>query len=80
MTPAAWALTGAVKAYQWTVRPIIGSHCRFAPSCSHYACAVLSSHGAMRGSLLATRRILRCNPWNPGGADLPPLPPDRTPA
>lgn len=87
MTPAAAALTGAVRVYQWTLRPFIGAHCRFEPSCSHYACAVLADHGALRGTGLAARRILRCNPWNPGGLDLPPPPmptplprPDRTQA
>ena len=74
MTPAAAVLTGAVRVYQWTLRPFIGAQCRFEPSCSHYACAVLASHGAFRGSALAGRRILRCNPWHPGGVDLPPDP------
>ncbi len=74
MTPAAAVLTGAVRVYQWTLRPIIGAQCRFEPSCSHYACAVLASHGALRGGALAARRILRCNPWHPGGLDLPPDP------
>jgi putative membrane protein insertion efficiency factor len=79
MSPAAAALTGVVRVYQWTLRPIIGSHCRFEPSCSHYACQVLASHGALRGAGLAARRILRCNPWHPGGYDPPPPPrPDRT--
>ena len=80
MTPAAAILTGAVRTYQWTLRPFIGAHCRFEPSCSHYACAVLASHGGLRGTALATKRILRCNPWHPGGLDLPPAPPnDSTP-
>jgi putative membrane protein insertion efficiency factor len=67
------ALKGAVVAYQWTLRPFIGAQCRFHPSCSHYALDALSAHGALRGSLLAGRRILRCNPWHPGGYD--PVPP-----
>lgn len=78
MSPAAQALKGAVILYQWTLRPFIGAHCRFHPSCSHYALEALSVHGAARGSLLAARRILRCNPWHPGGYD--PVPPPRTPA
>ncbi len=69
MNIAVAALTGAVRAYQWTVRPIIGAHCRFEPSCSHYAIAALASHGALRGTALAARRLLRCNPWNAGGFD-----------
>ena len=64
---------GAVRAYQWTVRPLIGANCRFYPSCSDYAIEALRVHGALRGSGLAARRILRCNPWNEGGYD--PVPP-----
>jgi len=73
MTPAAAVLAGAVRVYQLTVRPVIGAHCRFEPSCSHYAIAALGTHGAARGSLLAARRVLRCNPWTAGGYD--PVPP-----
>ena len=62
-----------VQAYQWTVRPFIGPHCRFEPSCSHYAITALRTHGAVRGSALAGYRVLRCNPWHPGGHD--PVPP-----
>jgi putative membrane protein insertion efficiency factor len=60
---------GVVRLYQWTVRPLIGSHCRFWPSCSEYAVEALRTHGAARGTLMATKRILRCNPWNEGGVD-----------
>lgn len=76
MTPAAAVLTGAVRVYQWTIRPVIGANCRYEPSCSHYAIAVLRSHGALRGSAMAAGRILRCNPWHPGGYDPPPAAPD----
>jgi putative membrane protein insertion efficiency factor len=63
---------GAVRVYQWTVRPFIGSHCRFWPSCSEYAVEALRVHGAARGTVMAARRILRCNPWHEGGVDLVP--------
>lgn len=76
MSVAVATLRGAVVAYQWTLRPLIGANCRFEPSCSHYALQALARHGAARGSLLAARRVLACNPWNPGGAD--PVPPSRT--
>ena len=72
MSVATEMLAGAVRAYQLTLRGVIGANCRFEPSCSHYAIAVLRSHGALRGTALATRRILRCNPWHDGGFDLPP--------
>jgi putative membrane protein insertion efficiency factor len=58
-----------VRTYQWTLRPFIGAHCRFEPSCSEYAIGAIRAHGALRGSALAAGRILRCNPWNAGGAD-----------
>ena len=58
-----------VRIYQWTLRPLIGSNCRFHPSCSDYALQALAIHGAWRGGLLAAWRILRCNPWVAGGYD-----------
>jgi putative membrane protein insertion efficiency factor len=69
MSFAARALIGLVRLYQWTLRPLIGAQCRFHPSCSEYAVAALAQHGALRGSLLAAWRVLRCNPWNAGGFD-----------
>jgi uncharacterized protein len=65
---------GAVRVYQWTIRPLIGANCRFWPSCSEYAVEALRVHGAARGTALAAKRILRCNPWNEGGFD--PVPRD----
>ncbi len=73
MSLPARMLEGAVRAYQWTIRPLLGPACRFHPSCSDYALEALARHGAWRGSGLAVRRILRCNPWNEGGYD--PVPP-----
>ncbi|MBD0271778.1 MAG: membrane protein insertion efficiency factor YidD [Acetobacteraceae bacterium] len=74
-TAVATALRGAVLAYQYTLRPVLGCNCRFHPSCSDYALGALRGHGAARGALLAARRVLRCNPWHPGGYDpVPPTP------
>ena len=64
-----------IRAYQWTIRPFIGANCRFEPSCSHYAVEALRTHGPARGALLLVGRVLRCNPWHPGGDD--PVPPCR---
>lgn len=78
MTAAATAaLRGAVLAYQWTLRPVLGCNCRFQPSCSDYALEALRGHGAGRGAWLSAWRVLRCNPWHPGGFD--PVPPPPTP-
>lgn len=71
--PIARLGVGAVRVYQWTLRPVLGSNCRFAPSCSDYAIEALCRHGALRGTGLAAWRILRCNPWCEGGYD--PVPP-----
>ncbi|WP_426959877.1 membrane protein insertion efficiency factor YidD [Muricoccus radiodurans] len=71
---AAEALKLGVRTYQWTLRPVIGSHCRFHPHCSAYAIEALSAHGALRGAALSARRVLRCHPWNPGGYDPVPAP------
>jgi putative membrane protein insertion efficiency factor len=68
---------GTVRAYQLTIRPVIGAHCRFWPSCSDYAIDALRQHGAVRGGALAARRVLRCNPWHEGGWD--PVPEPRRP-
>jgi putative membrane protein insertion efficiency factor len=69
MNPGTALLKGAVIAYQWTLRPILGCNCRFYPSCSSFAVEALTEHGALRGSFISARRILRCNPWHPGGYD-----------
>lgn len=67
------ALVLLVRVYQWTLRPFIGAHCRFEPSCSHYAIEALRRHGSVRGVALAGSRVLRCNPWTAGGHDPVPL-------
>jgi putative membrane protein insertion efficiency factor len=62
-------LIAFVRAYQYLLSPWWGSHCRFTPTCSHYAIEALERHGALGGTWLATRRILRCHPWSAGGYD-----------
>jgi putative membrane protein insertion efficiency factor len=66
-------LTSLIRLYQYCLSPLLGSNCRFYPSCSCYAHEALTVHGALRGSWLSARRILRCHPWHPGGYD--PVPP-----
>ena len=73
MTWIAWLLAVGVRGYQLLLRPLFPPACRFEPSCSHYAIEALTRHGAGRGSLLAARRVLRCNPW--GGSGFDPVPP-----
>ena len=58
-----------IRVYQYTLRPLLGAHCRFAPSCSEYAYEAVSTHGVLRGAWLALKRIARCHPYHPGGHD-----------
>jgi putative membrane protein insertion efficiency factor len=62
-----------IRLYQLALAPLLGNACRFEPSCSRYAMAVIERFGVLRGSLLAAKRIARCHPWHPGGYDPPPL-------
>ena len=63
------SLTGLVRFYRFFLKPWLGNACRFEPTCSAYALGALHRHGAMAGSYLAVRRILRCNPLCAGGCD-----------
>jgi putative membrane protein insertion efficiency factor len=66
------AITFAIVVYQRTISPLLGPNCRYYPSCSQYAKEAVLKHGVLRGVNLAVRRIVRCNPWNPGGVDFVP--------
>ena len=60
-----------LELYKRLVSPLLPRACRFSPTCSEYARLALLKHGLWRGSLLATGRLLRCQPFHPGGIDLP---------
>jgi hypothetical protein len=62
-------LIGLIQIYRYAISPLLGSRCRFFPSCSQYAVEALKSHGLLKGLWLAVRRIGRCHPWHPGGHD-----------
>ncbi|MBM9459937.1 membrane protein insertion efficiency factor YidD [Nocardioides sp. zg-536] len=66
-----WLLIGLVRGYQILLSPLLGPQptCRYYPSCSAYALQALQVHGAVRGTWLAVRRLLRCHPWSDGGVD-----------
>ncbi len=72
-TPAYWArlpLLALIRFYQQTFsRTLPPNTCRFYPSCSHYGYQAIYKYGALKGSLMAGWRLLRCNPFNPGGYD-----------
>ncbi len=75
-TPVRWAMLALIRLYQLTLSAWLGGQCRFFPTCSHYAGEAIRIHGALRGSALATWRILRCGPFTDGGFD--PVPPPRS--
>jgi uncharacterized protein len=70
---AARVLMIPIAGYRRFISPLLGPHCRFAPSCSAYALEAIREHGALRGTWLALWRLARCHPFNPGGLD--PVPP-----
>ena len=71
----AWPLILLVRLYQCTLGLVMGGHCRFQPTCSHYAIEALKTHGAIRGSILTIWRVLRCQPFGCAGYD--PVPPKK---
>lgn len=58
-----------VHAYRLLVSPLLGSRCKYHPTCSRYALDALRDYGVARGLVLAGWRLLRCNPWSHGGVD-----------
>ena len=66
-------LLGLIRLYQRFLSPLLGQNCRFHPSCSNYAIGAIEEHGPIKGVLLATWRIMRCQPFCEGGHD--PVPP-----
>jgi uncharacterized protein len=66
-------LLGLIWCYKMGISPFLGSRCRFFPSCSEYAAQAIEQHGALMGSYLGARRILRCRPGGGSGVDEVPL-------
>ena len=62
-------LIGSLQAYKLVISPLLGSRCRFHPSCSSYAQQSIERFGPLRGTWLAVLRLVRCGPWHPGGLD-----------
>jgi putative membrane protein insertion efficiency factor len=58
-----------IRLYQRTLSPLLGSHCRFHPTCSAYTAEAISRHGFFMGVYLGLRRLLRCHPLHAGGFD-----------
>lgn len=62
-------LKGPVILYRKVISPLKPPTCRFYPTCSEYALQALEVHGALKGSYLTVRRIVKCHPFHPGGID-----------
>lgn len=69
MSPLAWLLALPIRFYKRFLSPLLPPACRFHPSCSSYALQALHKHGALRGLRLTIWRLLRCQPFHPGGFD-----------
>lgn len=63
--PLIWLLKG----YRFLISPLYGQVCRYYPTCSAYALEAVTAHGALKGTWLAMRRLIRCHPWAAGGYD-----------
>ena len=58
-----------VRFYQRFISPAIPQRCKYHPSCSQYSVTAIRRYGILRGLVLSTWRLLRCNPWSHGGVD-----------
>lgn len=69
MDVAKLSLLLLIRGYRQLLSPLLPPSCRFQPTCSAYALEAITRHGAVVGSWLAIKRILRCHPWSAGGYD-----------
>ncbi len=63
------AFMATIRFYQREISPLCPPRCRYIPTCSEYALEAVEKYGAIKGTFLATKRILRCNPFHKGGYD-----------
>ncbi|HST21530.1 MAG TPA: membrane protein insertion efficiency factor YidD [Blastocatellia bacterium] len=64
-----FVLIALIRFYQLAVSPMLPPSCRFTPTCSAYTMEAIKKYGALRGSYMGMRRLLRCHPFRPGGYD-----------
>lgn len=65
-------LVWIINGYRYAISPLLGTNCRFTPSCSEYAVEAVAKYGVVKGIWLSIKRVSRCHPWHHGGYD--PLP------
>jgi putative membrane protein insertion efficiency factor len=58
-----------IKLYQLTLSPLLGTRCRYHPTCSAYTGEAITKYGFFKGTWLGLRRLLRCHPFHAGGVD-----------
>ena len=62
-------LISVLRLYKYFISPLLGSNCRFYPSCSSYSIEALERHGALIGCYITLKRLLKCHPFHQGGID-----------
>ena len=62
-------LISLIRVYRYLLSPFLGPSCRYYPTCSQYALEAIETHGAIRGTWLALKRVSSCHPWHEGGYD-----------
>lgn len=69
VSPFKSVVLALIRFYQAYISPMLGSNCRYYPTCSHYMEDAIVKYGVVRGGWMGIRRIGRCHPWAPGGYD-----------
>ena len=69
MSAARAVVLAPIRVYRRLLSPILPQRCKYHPSCSAYAVQAIEEFGILRGLVLASWRLLRCNPWSHGGHD-----------
>ncbi len=64
-------IAGSLTLYKRCISPLLPRSCRFSPTCSEFGRLAVLKYGVWRGGLASLGRLLRCQPLNPGGIDLP---------
>ncbi|MBC8465657.1 membrane protein insertion efficiency factor YidD [bacterium] len=65
-------IISTIRVYQKFISPLTGNSCRFYPTCSDYAKEAITTHGLIFGSMLTSKRLIKCGPWHSGGIDTVP--------
>ncbi len=56
-----------IKGYKILISPLIGTNCRFLPTCSDYAHEAIMNKGIVKGWILTVKRLIKCHPWGKSG-------------